>query len=257
MNIFVLDKDPVKAACYACDRHCVKMILETAQMLSSCVLDRDPSASGFYKKTHFNHPCTAWARTSRQNFEWLVEHGFALGAVYNSRYKKLHKSVDVIRRAESYKHLFPCPRLTPFAQAMPDVYRGDDAVHAYRLYYAGAKHAFCTWRAPHPTPFWWETYREHVTAHQMETTNLKDDGVTEMSSLAKEIHRIATEYGLPLVKVADAVKRLGHTDGKLIYEYIHQKGFAVVRKVSDGQGGLRGMTPEEFENLFKKPQKRG
>ena len=33
MNIFYLDKDPVKAAEYSCDKHVVKMILESAQML--------------------------------------------------------------------------------------------------------------------------------------------------------------------------------------------------------------------------------
>ena len=35
MNIFVLDKDPVKAAQYQCDKHVVKMIVESAQMLST------------------------------------------------------------------------------------------------------------------------------------------------------------------------------------------------------------------------------
>jgi len=38
MNIFYLDKDPVKAAQYSCDKHVVKMILESAQMLCTDVL---------------------------------------------------------------------------------------------------------------------------------------------------------------------------------------------------------------------------
>ena len=33
MNIFVIDKDPVVAAQNLCDKHVVKMILESAQML--------------------------------------------------------------------------------------------------------------------------------------------------------------------------------------------------------------------------------
>ena len=43
MNIFYLDKDPVKAAQYSCDKHVVKMILESAQMLCTAhkVQDRD------------------------------------------------------------------------------------------------------------------------------------------------------------------------------------------------------------------------
>ena len=35
MNIFHLDKNPIKCAEYHCDKHVVKMILETSQMLST------------------------------------------------------------------------------------------------------------------------------------------------------------------------------------------------------------------------------
>jgi hypothetical protein len=35
MNIFILDKDPVLAAQLQCDKHVVKMIVESAQMLST------------------------------------------------------------------------------------------------------------------------------------------------------------------------------------------------------------------------------
>ena len=35
MNIFYVDQDPVKAAQMMCDKHIIKMILESAQMLCS------------------------------------------------------------------------------------------------------------------------------------------------------------------------------------------------------------------------------
>ena len=35
MNIFFLDEDPKYAAQMQCDKHVVKMVLETAQMLST------------------------------------------------------------------------------------------------------------------------------------------------------------------------------------------------------------------------------
>lgn len=38
MNIFVLDQDPVKAAEYLCDRHIIKMLLESTQLL--CTVHR-------------------------------------------------------------------------------------------------------------------------------------------------------------------------------------------------------------------------
>ena len=37
MNIFILDKDPMKAAMMLCDRHVPKMIVESAQMLISII----------------------------------------------------------------------------------------------------------------------------------------------------------------------------------------------------------------------------
>ena len=66
MNIFMLDKDPVKAAQYHCDKHVVKMILETGQLLSTAwrMIDGDEFADsrGMYKCTHKNHPSAVWAR---------------------------------------------------------------------------------------------------------------------------------------------------------------------------------------------------
>ena len=74
MNIFILSGDPTEAAVAQINKHCVKMPLETAQML--CAAYPDDVAP--YKKTHYNHPCTVWARTCIENFNWLVEHGIAL-----------------------------------------------------------------------------------------------------------------------------------------------------------------------------------
>ena len=56
MNIFVLHKNPKKAAQYHHDKHVVKMILESAQMLCSVhwVMGSDGAP---YKLAHKNHPC--------------------------------------------------------------------------------------------------------------------------------------------------------------------------------------------------------
>ena len=64
MNIFYLSRDPHEAARLQCDRHVVKMILETAQMLCTAhrYLDGDERADklGMYKTAHLNHPSTKW-----------------------------------------------------------------------------------------------------------------------------------------------------------------------------------------------------
>ncbi len=136
MNIFILDSNPVKAAQYLCDKHIVKMCLEAAQMLSTI-------SGGPYKPTHTNHPCTIWARETLGNYRWLVVHGIAIGDEYRYRYGKDHKSMEAIKACIAYR---PNESLvvTPFAQAMPEEYRNEDAVKAYRDYYM-SKRAFCDW----------------------------------------------------------------------------------------------------------------
>lgn len=151
MNIFVLDKDPVKAAKYLCDKHVVKMIVETAQLLSTAhhVLDKSRAPKTIYKSTHANHPCAKWVRECVGNYNWAFEHFDALLQEYTKRYKKTHKS-QTLRMALYWppKNIDGVVsfRVTPFAQAMPVQYKQDNAVEAYRSYYKGEKKAFATWK---------------------------------------------------------------------------------------------------------------
>ena len=73
MNIFVLDDDPKTCAMYHCDKHVVKMILETAQMI--CTTHHLIGSYDYdipYKSTHINHPCNRWLRDSVENYNWLI-----------------------------------------------------------------------------------------------------------------------------------------------------------------------------------------
>jgi len=135
MNIFVLSNDPVNSAKAHCDKHITKMILETAQLLCTCL--RVNNIEYGYKSTHQNHPACIWARSSVANFEWLKQLGLALGDEFVLRYGHAHKSAAVIRNTPN---LPVCSLvLTPFIQAMPDEYKNDDVVKAYRAYYRGDK----------------------------------------------------------------------------------------------------------------------
>lgn len=143
MNIFALHSDPIQAAIYHVDKHVIKMVLESAQMLCTNLnLLNIPTP---YKSCHKNHPCTIWARESRSNFTWLCELGLALGAEYTHRYNKTHASEKVIKYCYNLKQHIPDGNLTPFAQAMPDVYKRTDSVQAYRNYYIGDKISFAIW----------------------------------------------------------------------------------------------------------------
>lgn len=155
MNIFVLDEDPRLAAEAQCDQHVVKMTLETAQLLCAAF----PEGAAPYRRSHYNHPCAVWARTSANNFLWLWEHGVWLANEYEHRFGKEHKSLSVIRWClDNFEHsdVPACGDLTAFAQAMPEQYRRDNPVSAYRAYYLGAKRDFARWNNGRAAPGWWE-----------------------------------------------------------------------------------------------------
>ena len=143
MNIFVLDDNIEHCAIYHCDKHVVKMTLETAQLLCS---PYEPGKAP-YKRTHYNHPCAKWARESISNYEWLVEFGYFIAQEYTHRYDKIHKCLDIISWCDDNSHTLNLPDigLTPWAQAMPDEYKDPCAVQAYRNYYLGDKAKLCKW----------------------------------------------------------------------------------------------------------------
>ena len=147
MNIFVLDADPERAARDLCDRHVVKMCLETAQILSTIT-------GGPYRPTHRAHPCVVWAGASRGNALWLREHGLAIAREYSRRYGgRIHASEHVI--IDARLGAVPPGSLTPHVQCLPDAYRGPCAVEAYRRYYLAEKARIARW-AYGPAPAWWQ-----------------------------------------------------------------------------------------------------
>jgi hypothetical protein len=108
MNIFFLSICYRLAAQMQCDRHVVKMILETAQLLCTAIhlyqleLDEDDRVDlephGLYKKTHQHHPMRKWVSESQANFEWALNHGLALCDEYTHRYGKVHKTRALLER---------------------------------------------------------------------------------------------------------------------------------------------------------------
>ena len=147
MNIFFLDNDIRKCAQYHCDKHVVKMILETAQLLCG-VHHMTPQVTPQvpYKLSHKNHPCAIWARESLSNYLYLCDLGLELCKEYTYRYGKRHKSQQVIEWCMINKPQIPDIDFTTPPKAMPDEYKVIDVVESYRNYYMGSKKNFAVWK---------------------------------------------------------------------------------------------------------------
>ena len=163
MNIFILSGDPTEAAVAQINKHIVKIPLETAQMLCAAY----PDGIAPYKKTHYNHPCTVWARTCIENFNWLVEHGIALCQDYTHRYGRRHKCQDVIEWCrDNPPELYTLGGKTAFAVAIADDqicrlvpnFDSLSVVDMYRMYYLYDKSRIAQWTNREP-PIWWVDYQ--------------------------------------------------------------------------------------------------
>jgi hypothetical protein len=125
VNIFALHPDPAIAASMHCDQHLHKMILESAQMLSTVA-----GGYGFYTATHAKHPCTLWVGATKANAAWLVSLCEELDSIRMGLGSDSHKSMEFVRAAFQFiqndEHT-----LTPFVFAGPPeiAYRTDLDVH--------------------------------------------------------------------------------------------------------------------------------
>lgn len=179
MNIFVLDEDPFKAAQMACDQHVLKMATETAQILNTNSLFlggesfvRDYYPYGPYLKTHVNHPCTVWARETRGNFEWLVQHGYGLCLEYTRRFNKVRNVQRAIEWVWENGAAPESGELTPFALCMPDEFKTDDFVESYRRLYIEKKSDFARWLHSDPPTWYTEGLKKTCLCGVMASTPL-------------------------------------------------------------------------------------
>ena len=186
MNIFILDTDTKKAAEYHCDKHVIKMILESAQMLSTshwikllekydkklgdfkrvkdakvfledkCCLEEKPP----YKMTHIHHPCSIWTYQTLQNYNWHLSLLTELCSSYTERYKRIHKTSQYIEWFRSnMPYNISTDGLTEFPICMDEKYKvSNNPIECYRNYYLEGKSHFAKWKYTN-TPGW---YREGV-----------------------------------------------------------------------------------------------
>lgn len=187
MNIFYLSEDLEECAEFHIDRHCTKMILESAQLLCMALwadklfgyvpraltpeeyavlkevmraepADMDQRTFVPYKAGHHNHPCSIWLRSSVEHFYYL--HNLANELQREAWYRgyKTHKSIGVINSLPLPKHT-PDNGFVPPFPAMPEELKSGDTLQDYRLFYMLDKAAIpATWKY-RDKPFWWNDER--------------------------------------------------------------------------------------------------
>lgn len=155
MNIFVLSKSPKQSAAYHGDKHVIKMVLESCQMLYSAHWFYSPSGESLmyaplsksgqlgYKPAHINHPCTKWVRESKENYIWTARLAICLAEEYEYRWPgRVHSCKEhAVWLKANIPRGFPMVSLTPFAIAMDVEFKMKDAVASYRNYYIQSKSA--------------------------------------------------------------------------------------------------------------------
>jgi len=140
MNIFYLNECPKKAAQVQYNKHVVKMILESAQMLCTAHHHYGNGNNVPYKKAHYNHPSTIWVRQNSIHYDWLYDHMIALGNEYTKRYGKTHLSITKCKDLVYLPPGIPTVMFNQPPQCMPNEYKDKCSIQAYWNYYIGEKH---------------------------------------------------------------------------------------------------------------------
>ena len=185
MNIFYLDNNPKVCAEMHNDKHCIKMILEYAQLLSTAhrVLDgtlsvglstsgrkktsyvlMDQRESVLYSATHINHPSAIWCRKGIVQYRWLHNLLIELCKEYTYRYGKYHK----VERDGLLWELENAPKnihtdvfWSEPTPAMPDEVKvAGDSIASYKNYYINNKQHLASWQGKinsRPVPNWFQT----------------------------------------------------------------------------------------------------
>ena len=168
MNIFYLEHDVKDCAKMHVNKHCLKMILEYAQLLSTAhrVLDGiqsigvskngrkqikytilDNREFSLYSATHIHHPSAIWVRHSSCNYDWLFKMFDSLLHEYTYRYGKVHATSRLTGDLSFKPKNIAEGSFTEPTPAMPEQYKvSGDSIKSYRNYYLGEKRQLFSWK---------------------------------------------------------------------------------------------------------------
>ena len=174
VNIFILSEqiDPVahhlQNAEFHLDRHVVKMITESCQMLSTALLNSEdkqitkiigslPAICKPLSRGMAKHPCTVWASSNITNFNYLAnlaiclcyEHQYRYPLSQQHQYMSWLEALNIKLTAMGYGPAAPLP--TRFVAATTGTIHNTDysqleIISIYRKYYVTHKSHIASWK---------------------------------------------------------------------------------------------------------------
>lgn len=132
MNIFVISPNTTECAQALDDLRLNKMIIETAQLLSTAMRVHGYTGNLVYATSHLNHPCAVWARETNSNYQWLVAYLEDLVMERKARTSKHHKTYDKVHILKQGASLIPTGKLTPWPNCTPNKHI-EDVHEAYKI----------------------------------------------------------------------------------------------------------------------------
>ncbi len=181
MNIFYLSHDPIESARWHCDKHVLKMPIESLQLMFSVHWKvagvRKTSEKeilgerwrevfpGLPRETPYgigyqNHGCAKWALSSADNYRWLSRLAQELLLEYERRWSgREHVCKPLARWAAENVPDLPEIGLTSPYLAMPNSMKSEDPIGSYQRYYHyKTVYMRVTWKG-RSTPPWWNLER--------------------------------------------------------------------------------------------------
>lgn len=152
MNLFVPSPEIRPSVEALDDKRVVKMVLETAQLLSTAIRILDPETTlPVYKMTHKNHPVSIWIRSSQDNYKYGLNYFVAICFEYTHRFGKTHKSQALLEHFLAFYNTFVIKANLPLIQtqfANCTEFKTDEVHTAYK------KTLTSKWNNDKITPRW-------------------------------------------------------------------------------------------------------
>ena len=147
MQLYILDRDPGRAAGFLADVHVRKMCLETVQIISSVIHNRHlPPVPGMFKPYNPAHPVIR-AVDSAEKLNWVLVYNWNLQCEYWQRFQKAHACFELSVRCFDILWQPECDmNCDGLARSFKEFSSGEpDLVAAFREYYRFKKSRIRQW----------------------------------------------------------------------------------------------------------------